>query len=273
MGADPGGLNDEGRPAGSAGAIVVLGISGSPRINGATSRLVRSALLGASDVDGVRTVFVDLGALRIAGCDRCAACLVAGQCLIDDDMQKLYPLLLEADAVILGSPVYWGSPSALCKAFMERVAGFGLREKKLRLKVGGAIAAGGSRNGGQETTQIAIHAWFHTNDMLPVGITAPVTQWGPTSSGGLGLDDVEHDVFELKMSGRTILAKEIAWLYGRKIATVTRIVRAGIAESGLDLTDTPYGFELPAAFPPELAAIGAEDGASADPPAEAAGRG
>ena len=126
------------------------------------------------------------------------------------------------------------------------------------LKVGGAIAAGGSRNGGQETTAITMHAWFHSNDMIPIGITAPVTQWGPTSSGGLGLDDVENDVFELKMSGRTIRAKEIAWMYGRKIATVTRIIQSGLTVSGLDLPDTPYGFELPESFPEALALIGDE---------------
>lgn len=250
---------DEGAVAGPAEPITVLGVNGSPRAGGATSRLVRAALLGAEQVPGVRTRFVSLATMRIAGCDRCAACIEAGRCLIDDDMRHLYPLLLEADAIILGSPVYWGSPSALCKAFIERVAGFGLREKRLRLKVGGAIAAGGSRNGGQETTQIAIHAWFHANDMLPVGITAPVTQWGPTSSGGLGIDDIEHDVFELKMSGRTIRAKEIAWMYGRKIGTVTRIVREGMAASGLDLPDGPYGFELPDAFPAALDEIGEEE--------------
>lgn len=250
-------------PAAEGGTgIVVLGVSGSPRVGGATSRLVRSALLGAEEVPGVRTVFVSLATLRVAGCDRCAECIAAGGCLIDDDMGTLYPLLLEADALILGSPVYWGSPSALCKAFMERVAGFGLREKKLRLKVGGAIAAGGSRNGGQETTAIAMHAWFHSNDMIPIGITAPVTQWGPTSSGGLGLADIEDDVFELKMSGRTVGAKEIAWMYGRKIATVTAIIRAGLDASGLDLPDTPYGFDLPD-FPAALSAIGADEPASA----------
>jgi multimeric flavodoxin WrbA len=246
--------------------IVVLGVSGSPRAGGATSRLVRSALLGAEDVPNVRTRFVGLASMRIAGCDRCAQCIGAGECLIRDDMAPLYDLLVEADALILGSPVYYGAPSALCKAFMERVAGFGLREKKLRFKVGGAIAAGGSRNGGQETTQIAIHSWFHSNEMIPVGITAPVTQWGPTSSGGLGIDDVERDVFELKMSGRTIRAKEIAWMFGRKVATVTKIVRAGVAATGLDLPDGPYGYELPATYPPALEAIGADE-----PPAEVAG--
>lgn len=252
-------------PARRQAEVVVLGVSGSPRIGGATSRLVRSALLGAETVDRVRTVFVGLAGLRIENCDRCAACVAAGACVSNDDMHRLHPLLLEAHAIILGSPVYWGSPGALCKTFMDRVADLGLREKKLRLKVGGAIAAGGSRNGGQETTQIAINAWFHTNDMIPIGITAPVTQWGPTSSGGLGLDDVERDVFELKMSGRTIRAKEIAWMYGRKIAAVAQIVQAGIAASGLDLPDTPYGFELPEQFPAELDRIGADEASAVSP--------
>lgn len=246
--------NDPGAPpgAGSRPPIRILGVSGSPRSDGATARLVQAALLGAASIEGVTTTYVDLATRRIAACDRCWACIATDGCLIDDDMQALYPELLAADGMIIGSPVYWGSPSALCKAFLERVAGLGIREKRLALKVGGAIAAGGSRNGGQETTQVAIHAWFHANDMIPVGITAPVTQWGPTSSGGGDPEDVEHDVFDLRMSGRTILAKQIAWMFGRKIATVTRIVQAGIATTGLHLPDGPYGFELPDTFPDAL---------------------
>lgn len=232
-------------------SLRVLGVSGSPR-SGATSRLVRAALRGAEEVSGVATEYVSLAGRRINACDGCIACLEAGGCVIDDDMQPLYRAMLAADAIILGSPVYYGSPSALCKAFMERVAGLGLREKRLRLKVGGAIAAGGSRNGGQETTLLAIHSWFFSNDMIPIGITAPVTQWGVTSSGGLGADDVERDIFELHMSGRTIPALGIAWMYGRKIATMTRILRAGVAATGLDLPDTPYGYEMPDSFPEDV---------------------
>jgi hypothetical protein len=88
--------------------------------------------------------------------------------------------------------------------------------------------------------------------MIPIGITAPVTQWGVTSSGGLGEDDVERDVFDLHMSGRTIPALGIAWMYGRKIATVARILRAGVEATGLDLPDGPYGFELPDSFPADV---------------------
>jgi len=232
-------------------SLRILGVSGSPR-SGATSRLVRAALRGAEEVSGVTAEYVSLAGQRINPCNGCIPCLEAGRCVIDDDMQPLYGTMLAADAIILGSPVYYGSPSALCKAFMERVAGLGLREKRLRLKVGGAIAAGGSRNGGQETTLLALHSWFHSNDMIPIGITAPVTQLGVTSSGGLGVDDVERDVFALHMSGRTVPALGIAWMYGRKIATVTRILRAGVVATGLDLPDTPYGYEMPDSFPDDV---------------------
>jgi multimeric flavodoxin WrbA len=228
--------------------IHVLGVAASPR-SGATTRLVRAALLGAEAVAGTSTEFISLAGQRISACDGCLRCLDAGGCVIDDDMQPLYPAMLRADAMILGTPVYYGSPSGLCKAFMERVTGLGIREKRLRLKVGGAIAAGGSRNGGQETTLQALHLWFHINDMLPVGITAPVTQWGVTSSGGLGEDDVERDMFDLHMSGRRVPALGIAWMYGRKIATVATIIQAGRAATGLDLPDGPYGYELPDSFP------------------------
>jgi multimeric flavodoxin WrbA len=183
--------------------------------------------------------------------------LEQGRCVIDDDMQPLYPQLLEAHAVIVGSPVYFGSVSALCKAFLERVQGFGIREKRLRLKVGGAMATGGSRNGGQESVLAAIHLWCHINDMIPVGITAPVTQWGVTANTGFDPNDINKDTFNLKLVDRSMSPKNIAWLYGRKIATVTHIIQAGIRASGLDLPDAPYGFGPAPEFPPELESLGA----------------
>ena len=234
----------------------VLGISGSPR-EAATSVMVQAALSGASDVEHTTVEYISLSGKRIEPCNGCAPCIAAGRCLIEDDMQPMYERLLAADAIILGSPVYYGSPAALCKAFMERVQGLGIREKKLRLKVGGAIATGGSRNGGQESTLSAIHLWYHILDMIPVGITAPVSQWGPTGNAGYEPRDIHDDVIDLKLAGSTLKATQIAWMYGRKVATVARIVKAGRVASGLDLPDGPYGFRLPERFPPELDELGA----------------
>jgi multimeric flavodoxin WrbA len=196
-----------------------------------------------------------LAGKRVEPCNGCEACIEAGACVIDDDMTPLYPLLLEADAIVVGTPVYFGTVSGLCKAFMERVEGLGIAEKRLRLKVGGAIATGASRNGGQENALATLHLWFHINDMLPVGTTSPVTQWGVAGHTGHPREDVVDDVIPLKMSGREIRSLEAAWLYGRKVATVTRIVDAGRRSTGLDLPDLrPYGFDEPP-FPEGLGAV------------------
>ena len=189
-------------------AIHVLGISGSPRETGATSRLVQAALLGAEAVNGATTEYVPLAGRRISPCNGCGPCGKAGACVIDDDMQPLYARLVTADAIILGSPVYYGSATALLKAFMERVQGLGATEKKLRLKVGGAIASGQGRNGGQETTLQGIQLWMHINDMLPVGTTTPSGQWGVTAQAGADPDDIANDEIVLKKFNRRMKAVE-----------------------------------------------------------------
>jgi multimeric flavodoxin WrbA len=234
--------------------VRVLGVSASPR-RGNTSILVQAALLGAASLPQVDTVFEPLAGRAIAACNGCGPCRQVGHCVIDDDMQPLYERLLWADVIVLGTPVYYGQPTGLAKAFMERVQGLGVGEKRLRLKVGGAIATGASRNGGQETTLLAVNLWFHVCDMLPVGITAPVSQWGATGFTGTDPTDAHHDATDLKLTPHTVGATQMAWMYGRKLATVARIVREGIAASGLDLPDAPYGYSLPQDFPAELGDI------------------
>jgi multimeric flavodoxin WrbA len=234
--------------------VRVLGVSASPR-RGNTSILVQAALLGAASLPQVETVFEPLAGRTIAACNGCGPCRQVGHCVIDDDMQPLYERLLWADVVVLGTPVYYGQPTGLAKAFMERVQGLGVGEKRLRLKVGGAIATGASRNGGQETTLLAVNLWFHVCDMLPVGITAPVSQWGATGFTGTDPTDAHRDATDLKLTPHTVGATQMAWMYGRKLATVARIVREGIAASGLDLPDAPYGYSLPQDFPAELGDI------------------
>jgi multimeric flavodoxin WrbA len=128
-------------------------------------------------------------------------------------------------------------------------------EKKLRLKVGAAIATGAGRNGGQETALIAINFWYHVNDMLPLGITTPSSQWGVTGNTSFDPDSVHDDAFMVKLVGRKLLSKEAAWLQGRKVATVASIVQAGIKATGLDMPDKPYGFNLPDVFPDKLYSI------------------
>jgi len=101
----------------------VIGISGSPR-KGNTEWML-GKLLEEVARSGVETELVLLRKLAIKGCDGCLGCEIGGKerkgyCRIQDDMQQIYPKLLEADAWALGTPVYFELLSGLLKNFMDR---------------------------------------------------------------------------------------------------------------------------------------------------------
>lgn len=98
----------------------VLAVVGSRRKKGNTASLVRAALAGAQR-EGARTELVFLGDYAFRGCKGCEACKDTYRCAVQDDMQKLYPVLLEADGLILGSPTYFYNVSADMKAFLDRL--------------------------------------------------------------------------------------------------------------------------------------------------------
>ena len=101
----------------------VVGICGSPR-KGNTEWMLRK-LLEEVARSGVETELILLRELAIKGCDGCLSCDIGGaerkgRCRIQDDMQGIYPKLLEADAWALGTPVYFELLSGMLKNFMDR---------------------------------------------------------------------------------------------------------------------------------------------------------
>jgi len=98
----------------------VVGFSGSPRKNGNTAYLVRAAL-AEMERNGVETGFVPLCEYAFGDCLGCEGCRESCRCVVRDDMQKLYPLVDEADALILGSPTYFYDVTAIMKAFLDRM--------------------------------------------------------------------------------------------------------------------------------------------------------
>lgn len=97
----------------------VLGIVGSKRKNGNTSYLVKKTL-ESMECENIETDIIFLGDYNISGCTGCEGCSDTYKCVIKDDMQKLYPLILEADAIVTGSPTYFYNITAIMKAFIER---------------------------------------------------------------------------------------------------------------------------------------------------------
>jgi multimeric flavodoxin WrbA len=101
----------------------VMGFVASPRNKGNTAWVVNEILDGAKD-QGAETRTWYCSDLDIKPCRGCLGCHKGDQnrgCVIDDDMQKLYVALEEADVLVLGSPVYMGQMSAQAKTFIDRL--------------------------------------------------------------------------------------------------------------------------------------------------------
>jgi multimeric flavodoxin WrbA len=103
----------------------VLILKGSPRREGNSAILAEQVAAGAKEAGGhVETV--DLHELDIQPCDACDTCQAGDiDCVIEDDMQELFPKVRAADALVYASPVYWFSVSAQLKLFIDRCYGMG----------------------------------------------------------------------------------------------------------------------------------------------------
>lgn len=102
----------------------ILGIVGSPRDSSNVEILVEEALKGAADV-GADTKMFKLSEMDIAPCKACMSCKSSGgKCATEDDMQIIYNELKDANALILGSPIYMWQMTAQSKIFTDRLYAF-----------------------------------------------------------------------------------------------------------------------------------------------------
>ena len=120
----------------------VLGISCSPRKGGNTEILMKEALDSAEQA-GAETLLWTVAGKDLRPCDGCFYCVKKGKCRIADDIQELYELILEYDAMIWGTPVYFFDATAQAKIIIDRLFNFYMN-MKLANKVGGIIAVGSS---------------------------------------------------------------------------------------------------------------------------------
>ena len=99
-------------------------INASPRKNWNTYKLLKGAQKGAESAGG-ETKFVDLYDLNFSGCRGCLACKAKNGkhegCYFQDDLTPIIKEILEADNLIIGSPIYYGEPTASFRAIMERL--------------------------------------------------------------------------------------------------------------------------------------------------------
>lgn len=97
----------------------IVGIYGSPRKGGNTDLLLDAALEAAREA-GAEVQSIYCRKLKYQGCIACGGCDKTGECVLKDDMQEVYPLWEEADAIILSAPVFFYNMPAIAKAMVDR---------------------------------------------------------------------------------------------------------------------------------------------------------
>ena len=104
--------------------IIIL--LGSPRKNSNTAALAGEVERAAGDA-GAQVESFFLHGMDIQFCTGCESCRekTSKNCVIDDDMQLLYPRIREADAIVFASPIYWAHVTAQMKVFMDRCFALG----------------------------------------------------------------------------------------------------------------------------------------------------
>ncbi|NCD22662.1 MAG: flavodoxin family protein [Spartobacteria bacterium] len=184
----------------------VLAINGSPRKGGNTELLLRKILepLAAA---GHQTEYVQVGGTRIRGCTACGACgrMKNKRCVIEDDVFNLvFAKMLEADAIAIGSPVYFADVTAETKALIDR-AGRVARTNGglLHRKIGAAAVA--ARRGGAIHAVDTINHLFLANQMVVPGST----YW----NFSLGRDPGDVLADEEGLANMRDLGEQIAWLF------------------------------------------------------------
>jgi len=121
-----------------------IGVLGSPHEDGNTAYLLEGILSVLRKE--LKTEMIFLKNYEIRPCEGCCFCEESHKCIIKDDMQKLYPKIMEASVIILASPSYMGGVTSRMRAFMERT--WCLRKGQLENKIGTWIVVGRRRIGG-----------------------------------------------------------------------------------------------------------------------------
>lgn len=103
----------------------VIVINASPRKKGNTAELCKNVVEGARD-KGADVKYIDLYTYDFKGCMSCFACHLKKNsenplCFWKDGLKEVLELCLDADAIVIGSPIYYGSITSYAQAFLERL--------------------------------------------------------------------------------------------------------------------------------------------------------
>lgn len=193
-------MTDKGKPK-------IVAFVGSPR-KGGNSELLTREVLKFAEQEGAETELVWLAEHDLKPCDACMACRKTKKCKIDDDGEKLFNKVMEADGIVLATPVYFGSCSPQTKIFIDRM-GYIAKAigTPLNNKVGSAIVV--ARRAGVNFTYAQLLFFFLLSGMIVPGVSYWTIAYGKEK--GEVLNDKEG----------VDTAREM----GKKIAWLTRLIK------------------------------------------------
>lgn len=164
----------------ASGIRRIIGVCCSPRSRKSTYEAMSVCLAAAGETEGVATRLIELAGKTVGPCQDCGACKERLNCSIDDDFGEIVEAFRDPSfaGLIVGTPVYFGMMTAQCKAFLDRSVMFRRNGWMLRDKVGGVLAVGRVRNGGQELAIQAVRTAMLCHDMVCVSDGRPTAHFG-----------------------------------------------------------------------------------------------
>lgn len=163
-------------------AKVIL-LNGSPHPHGCTATAL-DEMVTVLHQEGIETELVQVGNKAIRGCAGCGSCSRTGKCVFDDLVNEVAVRFAEADGLVVGSPVYYGSPNGTILSFMDRL--FYSTSFSKQMKVGAAVVS--ARRGGNTASFDVLNKYFTISGM-PV---ASGTYWNQVH--GFTPEDVKKDL-------------------------------------------------------------------------------
>ena len=146
----------------------VLLINGSPDSKGCIATAM-GLVTEVLQTEGIETELIHIGNKDIRGCIACRRCKQTGKCVFNDLVNEVSPKLAEADGIVVGSPVYFGTPNGTVLSFMQRL--FYSCGCDLHMKVGASIVS--CRRGGNSATFEVMNQFYGISGMP----TVPSTYW------------------------------------------------------------------------------------------------
>ena len=178
----------------------VILLNGSPHPKGCTATALEEMIKVFTE-EGIETELIQVGNKAIRGCIACNSCKKLGKCVFDDAVNETAAKFAEADGLVVGSPVYYGSPNGTILSFMDRLF-YSTGSVVKHMKVGAAVVS--CRRGGNSASFDVLNKYF-TISSMPV---ASANYWNQVH--GFTAEDVKKDLEGLQTMRN--LARNMAFM-------------------------------------------------------------